>query len=234
LASKVVDQRQASPVFVHKFLPRELSIVRKIRHPNIVRIFELIEVCNGKLYIVMEAAATDLLWLMQQLGKLPCVPKARDIFAQVVGAVCYLHDHNLVHQDLKCENVLLTAIGRQAKLSDFGFSKEDNGYPELSTTFCGSAAYACPEVLMGMPYDAKKYDVWSLGVILYVMVTGCMPFDDTHIHSMPQHQKTGVQYPQGLPPLLEPCQALIAQQLQFNLASRPSMGQVAKNSWLKG
>ncbi|XP_010305489.2 testis-specific serine/threonine-protein kinase 6 [Balearica regulorum gibbericeps] len=234
LAIKVVDRRRAPPVFAYKFLPRELSIVRKIRHPNIVRIFELIEVCNGKLYIVMEAAATDLLQLVQQLGKLPCVPKARDIFAQVVGAVRYLHDRNLVHRDLKCENVLLTANGQRAKLSDFGFSKEANSYPDLSTTFCGSAAYASPEVLMGMPYDAKKYDMWSLGVMLYVMVTGYIPFDDTHIRSMPQRQKKGVLYPEGLPPLPEPCQALIAQLLQFSPASRPSVGQVAKNSWLKG
>ncbi|XP_010085827.1 PREDICTED: testis-specific serine/threonine-protein kinase 6 [Pterocles gutturalis] len=234
LAIKVVDRRQATPAFVFKFLPRELSILRKIRHPNIVRIFELIEVCNGKLYIVMEAAATDLLQLVQQLGRLPCVPRARDIFAQVVGAVRYLHDRNLVHRDLKCENVLLTADGRRAKLSDFGFSKEANGHPDLSTTFCGSAAYTPPEVLMGIPYDAKKYDMWSLGVMLYVMVTGCMPFDDTHVGSMPQLQEKGVLYPKGLSPLPEPCQTLIAQLLRYDPTSRPGAGQVAKNSWLKG
>ncbi|XP_068264132.1 testis-specific serine/threonine-protein kinase 6-like [Nyctibius grandis] len=234
LAIKVVDQRQASSAFVYKFLPRELSIVHKIRHPNIVRIFEVIHACNGKLYIVMEAAETDLLQLLQQLGRLPCVPKARDIFAQVVGAVRYLHDSNLVHRDLKCENVLLTADGRRAKLSDFSFSKEANGYPDLSTTFCGSAAYASPEVLMGLPYDSKKYDVWSLGVMFYTMVTGCMPFDDTHIRNMPEEQKKGVKYPEGLPPLPEPCQALIAQLLQYSPDSRPNVGQVAKNCWLKG
>ncbi|KFV03519.1 Testis-specific serine/threonine-protein kinase 6, partial [Tauraco erythrolophus] len=164
----------------------------------------------------------------------PCVPKARDIFAQVVGAVRYLHDRNLVHRDLKCENILLIADGRRAKLSDFGFSKEANGYPDLSTTFCGSAAYTSPEVLMNIPYDAKKNDIWSLGVVLYVMVTGRIPFDNTCIRSMPQQQKEGVRYPEGLPPLPEPCQALIAQLLQFDPASRPGAGQVAKNSWLKG
>lgn len=234
LAIKVVDRRRAPPDFVHKFLPRELSILRAIRHPNIVRVFEFIEVCNGKLYIVMEAASTDLLQLVQQLGKLPCIPEARDIFLQVVSAVRYLHDRNLVHRDLKCENVLLTADGRRAKLTDFGFGRESRGYPDLSTTYCGSAAYASPEVLLGIPYDPKKYDVWSLGVVLYVMVTGCMPFDDSHIHSMPRRQKKGVFYPEGLPPLPEPCKSLIAQLLQFSPASRPGVGQVAKNSWLKG
>ncbi|NWX48535.1 TSSK6 kinase, partial [Steatornis caripensis] len=234
LAIKVVDRQQASSAFTYKFLPRELSIMRKIRHPNIVRFIDIIEVCTGKLYIVMEAAATDLLQLVQKLGKLPCVPQARNIFAQVVRAVCYLHDRNLVHRDIKCENVLLSANGHRAKLSNFSFSKEANGYPDVSTTFCGSAAYASPEMLMGIPYDAKKHDVWSLGVMFYVMVTGCMPFDDTHILSMPQQQKSGVLYPEGLPPLPEHCQALIAQLLQFSPDARPGLGQVAKNSWLKG
>uniref|UniRef100_A0A8B9THJ5 non-specific serine/threonine protein kinase n=1 Tax=Anas platyrhynchos TaxID=8839 RepID=A0A8B9THJ5_ANAPL len=221
LAVKVVDRRRAPPAFVYKFLPRELSILRRIRHPNI-------------LYIVMEAAATDLLELVQQRGKLPCVPEARDIFAQVVGAVRYLHDRNLVHRDLKCENVLLAADGRRAKLTDFGFSKEAGTFPELSTTFCGSAAYASPEVLLGIPYDAKKYDVWSLGVMLFVMVTGYMPFNDTHIRSMPQQQKQGVLYPEGQPPLPEPCRALIAQLLRFSPAARPGVGQVAKNKQTLG
>uniref|UniRef100_A0A8B9TH46 non-specific serine/threonine protein kinase n=1 Tax=Anas platyrhynchos TaxID=8839 RepID=A0A8B9TH46_ANAPL len=206
LAVKVVDRRRAPPAFVYKFL-----------------------CATGKLYIVMEAAATDLLELVQQRGKLPCVPEARDIFAQVVGAVRYLHDRNLVHRDLKCENVLLAADGRRAKLTDFGFSKEAGTFPELSTTFCGSAAYASPEVLLGIPYDAKKYDVWSLGVMLFVMVTGYMPFNDTHIRSMPQQQKQGVLYPEGQPPLPEPCRALIAQLLRFSPAARPGVGQVAKN-----
>ncbi|KAK2526119.1 Tssk6 [Columba guinea] len=234
LAIKVVDRRRLPSTITYKFLPRELSIVRKIRHPNIVHIFEVIELCNGKLYVVMEAAATDLLKLVQQLGKLPCVPRARDIFAQVVGAVSYLHDRDLVHRDLKCENVLLSADGRRAKLSDFGFSKEVNGHPDLSTTFCGSAAYASPEVLTGIPYDAKKHDVWSLGVMLYVMVTGCLPFDDTYICRFLWQQKKGVVYPEGLPLPPQPCQALIAQLLRFCPASRPGAAQVAKNPWLRG
>ncbi|NXA07662.1 TSSK6 kinase, partial [Sapayoa aenigma] len=232
VAVKVVDRQRASRAVVYKFLPRELSIVRKIQHPNIVHVFELIEVSNRKLYIVMEAMDTTLLQLVEHVGKLPCVPKARDIFVQVVRAVRYLHDRNLVHRDLKCENVLLTADGRRAKISDFGFSKEVNGYPDLSTTFCGTAAFASPEVLMGIPYDAKKYDIWSLGVMLYMMVVGCIPFDDTNIQSMPQLQKKGVLYPEGLPPLPQPCKALIAQLLQFSPTSRPGAGQVAKNRWL--
>ncbi|XP_012430450.3 testis-specific serine/threonine-protein kinase 6-like [Taeniopygia guttata] len=234
LAIKVVDQQRASRDVVFKFLPRELSILHRIQHPNIVRIFELITACNRKIYIVMEAMDTTLLQMLETQGKLPCAPKARDIFVQVVRAVRYLHDRNLVHRDLKCENVLLSADGRRAKISDFGFSKELKGYPDLSTTFCGTAAFASPEVLMGIPYDAKKYDIWSLGVMLYMMVVGSIPFDDTNIQNMPQLQKKGVMYPEELPPLPEPCQALITQLLQYTPSSRPGAGQIAKNRWLNG
>ncbi|NXX76758.1 TSSK6 kinase, partial [Urocolius indicus] len=232
LAIKVLDRRQMSARVAYKFLPRELSIVRKIRHPNIVHVLEVIEVCNGKVYIVMEAADTDLLRLVQEKGRLPCVPQARDIFVQIARAVQYLHDRDLVHRDLKCENVLLTADGRQAKLSDFGFGRETHGKLDLSRTFCGTAAYSAPEVLMSVPYDAKKADMWSLGVTLYTMVTGTLPFGDTSDYSIVQRQKKGVVYPEGLPLLPGPCQALIAQLLRSSPAERPSARQVVRNAWL--
>ncbi|XP_009073220.1 PREDICTED: testis-specific serine/threonine-protein kinase 6 [Acanthisitta chloris] len=234
LAIKVLDQQQVSQKIRYKFLPRELSIMRKIRHPNIVHIFEIIQVCNVKVYIVMEAMDTTLLQLVKQQGKLSCIPEARDIFVQVVRAVSYLHDRNLVHRDLKCENVLLTADSHRVKISDFGFSKEVNSSPDLSATFCGTVAYTPPEVLMNIPYDAKKFDMWSLGVMLYVMVVGCIPFDDDDVLSMPQRQKKGALYPEGMPALPEPCQTLITQLLQFSPAARPEAWQVAKHRWLNG
>ncbi|XP_010200607.1 testis-specific serine/threonine-protein kinase 6-like [Colius striatus] len=234
LAIKVMDQRRMSSGMVYKFLPREISIMRKIRHPNIVHIFDIIEICNKTLYIVMEAADTDLLQVVCEMGWLPCVPEARDIFVQIARAVQHLHEHNVVHRDLKCENVLLTADGRRAKVSDFGFCKETHGSSDLSHTFCGSAAYAAPEVLMNIPYDPKKSDIWSLGVILYMMVTGSLPFGNTNPHSIVQQQKKGLVFSEGLPPLPGPCKALITQLLQFRPASRPSVRQVANNSWLTG
>ncbi|XP_057346016.1 testis-specific serine/threonine-protein kinase 6-like [Manis pentadactyla] len=230
VAIKVVDRRRAPRDFVDKFLPRELSILRSVRHPHIVHVFEFIEACNGKLYIVMEAAATDLLQVVQRNG---CIPggQARDLFAQLAGAVSYLHNHQLVHRDIKCENVLLSSDERHVKLTDFGFGRETHGCPELSTTYCGSLAYAAPEVLRGIPYDPKKYDMWSLGVVLYVMVTGYMAFNDSNIASLPWRQKRGVLYPEGLE-LSERCKDLIAKLLQYYPCARPSAGQVARNAWL--
>lgn len=233
LAIKMVNKRRASPEFVQKFLLRELSILHELDHPNIVLIFEIFELTNGMVYIVMESAATNLQQWLQQLGKLPCIPDARDIFVQVVGAVHYLHDRNIIHRDLKCENILLSADGRQAKIADFSFSKEMSSYPELSTTFCGTEAYMAPEMWLHYPHDAKKLDMWSLGVVLFAMVTGYLPFHGC-LCNMIRHQEDGVLHLRGVSLLLEPCQALIIQLLQFFPSSRPSVEQVASNSWLKG
>ncbi|NXX82682.1 TSSK6 kinase, partial [Urocolius indicus] len=145
LTVKVMDQQQMSPDIVQEFLPQEVSIMHKIWHPNTMHIFEVAEVCNGKLYIMMEAADTDLLQMVQET--LPCVLEVWDIFVQVARAVQYLHNRNLMHWDLKCENVLLTTDGCWTKLSDFRFSKETSGSLDVSNTFCMSAAYAALELV---------------------------------------------------------------------------------------
>ncbi|XP_017556866.2 testis-specific serine/threonine-protein kinase 6 [Pygocentrus nattereri] len=231
VAIKIVDRKRAPNEFVSKFLPRELATLKVARHDHIVHVHEFIEVHNGPLYIVMELAATDLLKKTQELN---CIPRdqAKTWFSQILSAVTFLHQKDIVHRDLKCENVLLTA-DHQVKLTDFGFGRFAKGFPELSQTFCGSAAYAPPEVLSGVPYDPKKYDVWSLGVILYIMVTGCMPFDDTNVSQMiPQIQGKALVYSEGIT-VEEPCRALISYLLQFCPSTRPSVTQVAQHPWLQ-
>uniref|UniRef100_A0A8C8I1C9 non-specific serine/threonine protein kinase n=1 Tax=Oncorhynchus tshawytscha TaxID=74940 RepID=A0A8C8I1C9_ONCTS len=202
--------------FVHKFLPRELTLLREVRHDNIVHVHEFIEVCIGQLYIVMEAATTGLLQKIQEVNSIPIV-QAKTMFSQIVN--------------MKCENVLLTRDNK-VKITDFGFGRFAMGYPELSSTYCGSAAYAAPEVLLGVPYDPKKYDVWSLGVILYVMVTGCMPYDDSNVRKLPRTQRKALVYLDDVT-VEEPCQLFIAYLLQFSPSSRPTIQQVAEQSWFR-
>lgn len=230
VAIKVVDRKKAPHDFVHKFLPRELALLRTVRHENIVRVFEFIEVCNGRLYIVMEAAVTDLLQKVQEGNGIPA-DLAKVMFSQIVSGVSYLHQHGIVHRDLKCENILLTA-DNQVRLTDFGFGRFATGYPDLSQTYCGSAAYAPPEVLLGVPYDPKKYDVWSLGVILYVMITGCMPFDDSNVTALPLMQRKALVYPDDVT-VEENVRAIISLLLQFSPSTRPSIKQVSEQSWLQ-
>ncbi|XP_069784690.1 testis-specific serine/threonine-protein kinase 6-like [Narcine bancroftii] len=230
VAIKVIDRKKVPKDFVSKFLPRELAILRGIKHPHIVHVYEFIEVRNGKVYIVMELIATNLLQLIQQRTCVSC-EEAKCLFSQVSKAIKYLHERDIVHRDLKCENILLTEK-MQVKLTDFGFGRKSRGYPELSTTYCGSVAYSPPEVLLGVSYDPKKYDIWSMGVILYVIVTGYMPFDDSSISKLPEKQLMGVIYPEEIT-LEEKCQSLIEKLLTFSPPMRPTANQVTRHAWFR-
>ncbi|XP_077507950.1 testis-specific serine/threonine-protein kinase 3-like isoform X2 [Amblyomma americanum] len=183
-ACKIVNMAKTSSEYRTRFLPREINIMARLRHPNITRVFQMI--CEAKkVFIVMElATGGDLLSKIQSAGRLD-ERTAHHIFVQLASAVAYLHRRNIAHRDLKCDNVLLTTQ-QAVKLADFSFSRYCNDPVErkkmvLSETYCGSEAYAPPEVLQGVPYYPKQSDMWSLGIILYVMMTGAMPFQDGNI-----------------------------------------------------
>lgn len=228
VAIKVLNKKHAPPEFVNKFLPRELEIVKTINHPHIVQVFELIELTNGLQFIIMELCQTDLLQLVQTTGPL-LTPVAQSIFSQIVSALQYLHKNNIVHRDLKCENVLLTH-DQCVKITDFGFGKISVDPMDLSSTYCGSAAYAPPEVLLSIPYDPKKYDIWSLGIILYIIITGKMPFDDSNISQLPKIQRRGVIYPSSIT-VNKKCRSLINDLLCFSPSDRPDISIVSTDDW---
>ncbi|NXF49176.1 TSSK1 kinase, partial [Oceanites oceanicus] len=192
VAVKIIDKRKTPWDFLARFLPREIEALRRLHHPSIIETYEIFETSAGKVYIVMELGEKgDLLDYIKITGAMEedtaCIK-----FQQLASAIKYCHDLDWVHRDLKCENILLDA-DLNIKLSDFGFSKslsrDENGRTILSKTFCGSAAYAAPEVLQGMPYDPRISDTWSLGVILYVMVYASQPFDASSVRKMVHIQK---------------------------------------------
>ncbi|XP_072911437.1 testis-specific serine/threonine-protein kinase 1-like [Hemitrygon akajei] len=235
VAVKIIDRKKAPADFLEKFLPRELDILAMLNHRYIVKTFEIFETSDGKVYIIMELGVQgDLLEFIKTRGSLPD-EVSRKMFRQLALAIKHCHELGVVHRDLKCENLLLDK-DFNIKLSDFGFAKrcstDDQGRPLLSKTFCGSAAYAAPEVLQGIPYQPKVYDVWSLGVILFIMVCGSMPYDDSNIKRMLRIQKEHrVDFPRSKVVAPE-CKELIYRMLHPDTTKRLTIEEVLEHPWL--
>ncbi|XP_062550511.1 testis-specific serine/threonine-protein kinase 6-like [Armigeres subalbatus] len=183
LACKVIDVRKASEEFVKKFFPRELSVLMKIHHPHIIRVHSILK-RERMVFIFMDYAERgDLLKYINKNGVMK-ESQAKRWFAQLVSALRYLHSIDIAHRDLKCENILISKKDN-VLLADFGFARacgEENG--NFSSTYCGSAAYAAPEVILGKPYNPMHADVWSLGIILFIMLSATMPFDDRNLKKL--------------------------------------------------
>lgn len=145
----------------------------------------------------------------------------------------YLHDQYLCHRDLKCENVLIRR-DRSIMLTDFGFARSVESDDDLSKTFCGSAAYASPELLRGKAYNPRQNDIWGMGCILFVMVTGCMPFHDANVKKTLQRQLSGrVIFPPSVVDVIPSnCKSLIHAMLEPNTAVRLNIHAVISSRWL--
>ncbi|KAJ5948454.1 hypothetical protein N7454_001761 [Penicillium verhagenii] len=157
-------------------LAREIHHHRQFLHPHIARLYEVV-VTESLVWLVLEYCPGDELYnYLLHHGPLP-VDKVKRIFTQLVGAVAYVHSKSCVHRDLKLENILLDKQ-ENVKLCDFGFTREYEGKSSYLQTFCGTICYSAPEMLKGEKYAGEKVDVWSLGIILYALLAGELPYDD--------------------------------------------------------
>ncbi|GCC35165.1 hypothetical protein chiPu_0013647 [Chiloscyllium punctatum] len=230
VAIKVIDKSKQSDDYLTKCLPREVSIFAECSHPNIIKVYQIIESSEHTLFI-MEEAKADLYDFIDSQGHLS-EEVARPYFRQISQALEYCHIHHIAHRDIKCENILITA-DNIPKLTDFGLAtciKSSESCP--SSTFCGSAAYAAPEILNGEKYDPFKADIWSLGVLLYVIVTGCLPFDDSDLSKLKELQIQSLQFPPS-PSLSDCCRNLIDVMLERNPEIRASIKHVVDHQWLR-
>ena len=166
---KIVDEADKERV------TREIHILKLIRHPNIIQLYEIIE-DKEKLYLITEYASGgelfDYIVANQRVNEL----EACKFYQQLLDGIEYVHKLNIVHRDLKPENLLLDSK-KNIKIVDFGLSNlyKENG---LLSTACGSPCYAAPEMIAGKKYNGLNVDLWSSGVILFALICGYLPFDD--------------------------------------------------------
>jgi len=168
IAKKVIDKKELS------LLEREIDIMKKLQHPNIIQLIEVIDTPET-LYLVIEyAGGGELFDAIVNKGSYSETEAAKIVF-QILQAIQYVHNHGIAHRDLKPENLLLSTEEKEdcIKIADFGLSK-DFGQEQLQTS-CGTPDYVAPEVLLGEPYD-MSVDIWSIGVICYVLLCGFPPF----------------------------------------------------------
>ncbi|XP_012718075.2 serine/threonine-protein kinase MARK2 isoform X9 [Fundulus heteroclitus] len=227
VAVKIIDKTQLNSSSLQKLF-REVRIMKMLNHPNIVKLFEVIET-EKTLYLVMEyASGGEVFDYLVAHGRMK-EKEARAKFRQIVSAVQYCHQKCIVHRDLKAENLLLDA-DMNIKIADFGFSNEFTLGNKLDT-FCGSPPYAAPELFQGKKYDGPEVDVWSLGVILYTLVSGSLPFDGQNLKELRERVLRG-KY--RIPFYMSTdCENLLKKFLILNPSKRGSLEQqIMRDRWM--
>uniref|UniRef100_A0A672HWZ6 MAP/microtubule affinity-regulating kinase 3 n=1 Tax=Salarias fasciatus TaxID=181472 RepID=A0A672HWZ6_SALFA len=226
VAIKIIDKTQLNPTSLQKLF-REVRIMKTLNHPNIVQLFEVIET-EKTLYLIMEyASGGEVFDYLVAHGRMK-EKEARAKFRQIVSAVHYCHQKNIVHRDLKAENLLLDADSN-IKIADFGFSNEFTAGNKLDT-FCGSPPYAAPELFQGKKYDGPEVDIWSLGVILYTLVSGSLPFDGQNLKELRERVLRG-KY--RVPFYMSTdCEGILRRFLVLNPTKRCSLEQIMRDKWI--
>ncbi|XP_063218009.1 serine/threonine-protein kinase par-1 isoform X2 [Bacillus rossius redtenbacheri] len=205
---------------------REIQIMSSVQHPNIIHIYEVFE-NREKMVLVMEYAAGGELYDYLSDRKVLTEEESRRIFRQIATAVYYCHKHKICHRDLKLENILLDEHG-SAKIADFGLSNVFNDQRLLST-FCGSPLYASPEIVKGTPYHGPEVDCWSLGVLLYTLVYGAMPFDGSNFKRLVRQISNGDYFEPKKP---SPASPLIKDMLNVVPARRADIEKICSHWWV--
>jgi serine/threonine protein kinase len=209
---------------------REVRVILKMQHPGVIKVFDFLN-DSDFLYLVMELVTGDTL-LSKLLGPGSIGEDvAKSIFKQLLVTVSYIHSQGIAHRDLKLENVLMDAKGH-IKIVDFGFSRSAQSPGELFQTSCGSPAYAAPEIIEQRRYEGTRADMWSLGVMLYGMVVGTLPWRGNNQHLIFE-QITNADY--EVPPTVSVlCKNLIQRLMVLDPMMRYTAEEAAAHPWLEG
>ncbi|KAJ8479656.1 hypothetical protein OPV22_023383 [Ensete ventricosum] len=230
VAVKVIDKEKVMRVGMIEQIKREISIMHLVRHPNVVQLYEVMA-SKTKIYFVMEYVKGGELFNKIAKGSLR-EDDARKYFQQLIGAVDFCHSRGVYHRDLKPENLLIDENGN-LKVSDFGLSalKESERQDGLLHTLCGTPAYVAPEIINKKGYDGAKADIWSCGVILYVLLAGCLPFHDTNLIDMYKKITKGdFRCPHRFP---SDVRKLLTRLLEPNPNARITIEQLVESPWFQ-
>ncbi|KAM0748218.1 Pkinase-domain-containing protein [Meredithblackwellia eburnea MCA 4105] len=227
VALKFLSKRKISTSEMSNRVHREIQYLSLLRHPHIIKLYDVIDTPSD-IVMVIEYLSGELFDYIVRRGKMP-ENDARRFFQQIMGALEYCHSHNIVHRDLKPENLLLDEH-LNVKIADFGLSNIMRDGDFLKTS-CGSPNYAAPEVISGKLYAGPEIDIWSCGVILYVMLCGRLPFDDDHIPLLFKKINGGIF---SLPPFLSAeARHLLSRMLLVDSNKRIKLHEIRQLPWFQ-
>ncbi|XP_010532597.1 PREDICTED: CBL-interacting serine/threonine-protein kinase 7-like [Tarenaya hassleriana] len=240
-AVKIIDKKKTVNASMEPRIIREIDAMRRLHHhPNILKIHEVMAT-KYKIYLVMElAAGGDLFSKVLHRGRLP-ETAARRYFQQLASALRFCHQNGVAHRDVKPQNLLLDREGN-LKVSDFGLSAlpEHLRHDGLLHTACGTPAYTAPEIVARrgyvtpesrIPYDGAQANAWSCGVILFVLLAGFVPFDDSNIVAMYRKiHRRDYRFPNWIS---KQARSIIYHMLDPNPDTRMSIETVMRTSWFK-
>ncbi|CAA3013453.1 CBL-interacting serine threonine- kinase 6-like [Olea europaea subsp. europaea] len=230
VAMKVVAKEKVIRVGMMEQVKREISVMKMMKHPNIVELHEVMA-SKSKIYFAMEFVRGGELFAKIAKGRLR-EDAARNYFQQLISAIDFCHSRGVYHRDLKPENLLLDEEGN-LKVTDFGLTAFTDHLRQdgLLHTTCGTPAYVAPEVIGKKGYDGAKADIWSCGVILYVLLAGYLPFQDDNIVAM--YKKIYRGDFKCAPWFSSEARRLITKMLDPNPSTRISIAKIMDSSWFK-
>ena len=207
----------------------EISILKSINHQNIIKVFDVIET-KENYYIIFEyISGGNLQKYIQTQGRLN-QNTIMKFFYQLIIGISYLHNNNIIHRDLKPENILLTK-NEEIKIIDFGLAIKLKNNNTLLKTQCGSINYCSPEIIKGEEYNGKLADIWSIGIILYFMNCGDLPFNGKNNKEIQKNiVSCKIQYPSNIPFIIKD---LLSKILIINPNNRISIKEIMKHSVFK-
>lgn len=229
-ACKIIPRKKVEEKKLSTRLDHEIRVHQLMHHPNVVQLIDL-QSDPSYFYVFLEfCPCGELFDIVVQNKRLP-EDRAAFFFKQILLGLDYIHSLNVAHRDLKPENTLVDQFGR-IKIADFGLSKIlENDSNGLTKTPCGSPCYVSPETISGKPYDGRKSDIWSCGVILYAMTIGNLPWTKRTQKQL-FHQIRNAQF--AVPDFVsDPCADLICKLMTVNNSKRITVGEALKHPFLK-